>query len=222
MSVEVVTVWAPRPNHEKWRDGGGYLSLLNLQRKTAKHFGHFHTLVTDDASFEGALVTKLPENLMKAMLAGVIARLERPAEHDLALFDMDVLVNRPLDPIFASRRFDLGLTNRHDPVAPINNGAMFVPARSRERALAFFQAALDECEEHWGGDQEAISRMAAPVPEPNIDQVLERRGLRLWFMRGKVYAAVPKVQNAPHKSFTVHFKGDTKDWAAQYARTRIL
>lgn len=219
--TEVVTVWAPRKHHEKWR-GDEYLTLLALQRATAKRFGHTHTLITDDYSIEDAVHVALPENLMQAMLAGVIARLKRPVSDHLLFADMDVLIAKNLDPIFSSRSFDIGLTNRIDQVSPINNGSMFVAARARMRALHFFEEALAQCEPHWGGDQEAISRMVMPVPEPDHDQVLKRNGVRVWFMRMKVYAAVPKEINALHKSYTVHFKGETKAWAEQYARIRIL
>lgn len=223
MTVEVVTVWAPRKNHEKWR-GEEYLQLMKLQRETALYHGHRHTIVTDDDSLDlpNALHVELPENLMRALLAGIVSRLRAPTAGPILFADMDVLIARPLDSVFLSRKFDLGLTNRIDPVAPINNGSMYLHPRGSGRALRFFERALESCEPHWGGDQEAISRMAAPVPEPNQDTIEMRGDLRIWFMRMKVYAAVPKVENAPHHSFTVHFKGETKVWAEQYARTRIL
>lgn len=221
MSVEVCTVWAPRPTHEKWR-GDEYLRLLALQRRTAKYFNHRHTLITDDPSIEGAMQVQLPENLMQALLAGICARLRASARDHIAFLDMDVLVARPLDAVFHSRQFELGLTHRVDEVSPINNGSMFVHANAREKALTFFEACLAECQLHWGGDQEAISRRVMPVPEVDTDSVEMRNGILLWFMRMKVYAAVPKELNKPHKSFTVHFKGETKAWAEQYARSRIL
>lgn len=228
-TTEVVTIWAPRPGHEKWRED--YIALLNLQALTAKNFGHPHTIVTDTKDDEDLpeyskkLRVELPQNLMRAMIAGVIARLSYPSMRTNFLFvDADVLIGRSLDVVFYAHAFDIGLTRREDPVAPINNGAMYVHHAGLAHAMLFFEKALSVCGEHWGADQEAISQVAAPVPER--DGVTKRRGEfgRIAFLSMRDYACVPKVKGAFHQSkpYALHFKGETKNWAHEYARCWIL
>lgn len=215
MTVEVVTVWAPRESHEKWRVD--YLDLIRLQKRSAERFGHKHTVVTDaeiDKEF-GGLITLLPDELMPAMIAGVIARLRWGGDSDLVFLDADCLVVRNLDPVFERREFDLGLTRRISLAAPINNGAMYVDGHSIPQALRFFERALAFCGNHWGADQEAISQAAAPVPFNECVQ--ERFGVTISFLPMNLYSAVPKTKLMQHKrAFVVHFKGETKDWAQAY------
>lgn len=226
MSVEVVTVWAPRRHHEKWRDD--YCDLITLQRRTVLHFGHTHTVVTDDSRMTedgDALVVKLPDEVMPAMIAGVLERLERPVTCDLVFVDTDVLVNRDLHDAFEPRDFELALTNRIHELAPINNGVMLISRHGTEQARAFFTDALAVCGTHWGADQEAISAVAAPVPEPWQRTVIRRpRYGRIAFVNMKQYAVVPKERGAYHRKnpFMVHFKGATKDWAQEYAQRFIF
>lgn len=225
MSVEVVTVWAPRPKHEKWRED--YMALLRLQSLTALRFGHAHTILTDAPKGTGFPLlsvvqqVKLPQNLMQAMIAGVVARLSLPSEH-LLFVDADVLVGRELDSAF-SGAFDLGLTRRDDVRSPINNGSMYVHARGRAFALAFFERALARCGTHWGADQEAISAEAAPVPKED-GLVQTRPGGQIGFLSMRDYSCVPKTRGLEHSTqpYTIHFKGESKDWAADYADLYLL
>lgn len=222
MTVEVVTVWAPRPMHEKWRQD--YLDLLRLQRRTAEQFGHEHSVVSDEQMGDpfDCLLANLPESLMRAMIAGVIARLKLGAHNDLVFVDADCLVARDLAPAFDDDMFDIGLTNRISDKSPINNGAMYVRGSCALACVPFFERALALCGDHWGADQEAISQAAAPVPDQSC--VEDRDGLRFGFISMKKYAAVPKTPGKVHDKlpFIVHFKGDTKPWAAEYAERFIL
>lgn len=212
--IEVVTVWAPRPNHPKWRND--YTSLLDLQRKTAVKWGHQHTVITDNCP------ASLPDSLMHAMIAGVIARLEQGSDHHLVFVDVDVLIAKPLEEAFRNaEKFDVGLTRRDNDITPINNGVMLVPAGSIQKALDFFRAAYARCGSHWGGDQEAISAQAAPVP-PH-EAIYNRDGVRISFLNMRIFSAVPKERFKKHRdAICVHFKGETKEWADDYARLFIL
>lgn len=222
MSVEVVTVWVPRPDHPKWRED--YIDLIELQRQTAHHFGHTHIVVTDSegrGKFE-RLICNLPQSVMKAMLAGVLERLARPVTSDLVFLDCDALIGKDLSEAFDCS-FDLGLTRRLNKLAPINNGAVYVPQQSVAHADSFFRRALDICGDHWGADQEAISQIAAPVPE--ISGTIENRGgTRIAFLSMKTHNAIPKYEGKLHRSlpFVIHFKGQTKIWAQTYAEKFIL
>lgn len=225
--VEVITVWAPRPDHAKWRKD--YISLMALQSRTAREFEHTHTIVTDYPKIveqfpnSKVIVTKLPKDLMHAMIAGVIARLNKPCNHHLVFADIDVLVAKPLDEAF-DQTFDLGLTNRVNAVAPINNGVMYVDHKGITAALEFFTRALAVCQSHWGGDQEAISKIAAPVPEES-GLVEQRDWGTLAFLSLRTHACVPKIRGERHTPdpFTVHFKGEeAKGWARDYAKKYIF
>jgi hypothetical protein len=233
--IDVVTVFAPRPEHPQWRD---YLPLLRLQRDAAQHFGHHHLVVTDDAEsmreFE-TLQVDLPKSLMHAQLAGQVAYLEQWVEgggNPAVFVDADCLITRALDSAFDGS-FDIGLTHRDDEKSPINNGAMYLSGNQRRHVLLFFRGALAICGDHWGGDQEAISAMAAPVPKLSADKeerkragtiIEDRDGLRIGFLNGLDYNVSPKVEGARHarNPFVVHFKGETKAWMGTYARRFVL
>ncbi len=213
--VQVVTVYAPRPNHDHWRD---YLPLLRAQRDSAHRVGHDHLVVTDtDLGSEfDQMHTELSQELMPAMIEGVIARLIAPCNSHLALVDIDCLIAQNLLPIY-SDRFDLGLTHRLNEAAPINNGAMYVNRWGVPLALPIFENALSMCKLHWGGDQEAISKAVAPVPA--FDCIKLRGDCRVAFLNMKRFAAVPKHYLSQHgvESYIIHFKGETKDWMLPYA-----
>jgi hypothetical protein len=216
--LEVVTVWAPRPDHPKFRD---YLTLLEIQKKTIERVGHRHVVVTDGElpGYE-TIHVELPQPLMRAILVGQLAFLERwSGEHPAVLVDADCIVSRALEDAF-SGEWDIGLTNRPSKVSPIQNGAMYFAPGSRAAALALFRRALELCGEHWGGDQEAISQAVAPVP--NRQAVEERFGVRVGFLSTDPYNFTPGQPFKPrHDRFILHFKGANKHFAIDYARTHL-
>jgi hypothetical protein len=225
--IEVVTVFAPRGEASNWEH---YLPLLMLQKRTAEKFGHEHVVVCDRA-LKGFVVqpTQLPQSLMKAQIAGQVAYLERwDDSHPFVFVDADCLIARDLAPAFDGT-FDIGLTIRNDVNCPVNNGAMYFNPGARAFALEFFRLALEQCEDHWGGDQEAISRVAAPaVLEPHIvarvAPTMRRHAGRIAFLSMRSHNVIPKEEGRRHKSdpFVVHFKGATKAWAKTYADRFIL
>lgn len=218
--LEVVTVWAPRPEHEKWRD---YLPLLELQKKSAERVGHRHVVVTDtELPGYDTLPVKLPQNLMQAILAGQLEYVSRwSGEFPIVLADADCLVIRDLEAVFDGT-FDVLLTSRNNPAAPIQNGAMYFAAGSQDAARQLLHRALQLCKEHWGGDQEAIAQAAAPVPL--VLHVIEPRfGKRFYFASPDPYNFSPRghpPKMNPNR-FIVHFKGDTKHFVPAYARDML-
>lgn len=215
--LEVVTVWTPRPQHSKWRD---YMQLLALQRASVARVGLSHRVVSD-VPLQGydTLEADLPESLMHAMLAGALAYARQwSGVHPVVLLDVDCLVCRDLRQAFTGE-FDVLLTNRPDPLAPIQNGAMYFAPGNGAAAVALFERALELCEEKWGGDQSAIAAAVAPVPEMHCVQ--ERFGARFAFVSTELHnhstkGGMPK--RAPTR-FVEHFKGDLKIHAAEFART---
>lgn len=212
--IEVVTVFTPRKSHPKWMDYG---PLLKAQQGSVTVHGHKHVVVSD-AKYKGfnvLPVPKLSECLMHAIMEGQLAYLRQwSGNHPVVLLDVDCLVAKPLDPIFKHRDFDLGLTNREaEHVSPINNGAMYVAPGNKDAVVAFFERAYALCGSHWGGDQEAISQAAAPVPFTH--GIEERNGLRIYFMSMLTFAAVPEDANRrfKHSPYVIHFKGEErKKW----------
>lgn len=219
--LEVATVWAPRPDHPKWRTD--YLEMLELQRRTAERVGHRHVVVTDvELPGFNAIRASLPRSLMHAILEGQLAYLRQWSnKHAVVLLDIDCVVCRSLDEAFDGT-FDIGLTNRDNPAAPIQNGAMYFKSGAKPAALALFARALELCGEHWGGDQEAIAQAVAPVPHGEAREM--RFGVRLAFLSTGSHNHSPKCRQ-PVKlmagRFIEHFKGETKSHAPGFAR-RLL
>ncbi len=228
MNVQVVTVFAkrdPRPECPPWQE---YLPMLRLQRDSARWFGHGHMVVTDADLGEEfqTLRTNLPAELMPAMVSGVVARLKAAqygtTSMHIVFVDADCLIAKNLDDAF-DVNWELGLTYRAHPTAPINNGAMYVHRDGIYPAMRFFEDAQARCGTHWGADQEAISQAAMPIVS-EIGAVGLRHGCRVGFLNMKRYAAVPKSHLSKHgaETFIVHFKGDTKRWMADYANEFIF
>lgn len=225
MRVEVVTVFAPRPDHPKWMD---YLPGMRLQKRTAEKFGCRQVVVTD-AELDGfdTIKVDLPKSLMKAILVGQIAYLEQwDDSHCVMLIDADCLLARdPLSAFTNHGEYDLGLTWRADPRCMINNGAMYAMAGSKRRVLSFFRHALSMCGDHWGGDQESISMAAQPDPQDEWGKG-ERLGCVVQFLPMRHFNCTPgrdgaKVLDPP--PYVVHFKGEhRKAWMATYAEKHIL
>lgn len=225
--IEVVTFYSPRPGHEKLIADFGRLMIL--QKKTAEKFGHRHVVISD-RQFKHLNVCQvsLPESLMKAILAGQVAYLEQwSGEHPVVMVDADCLIARNLAEAFWLP-FDLGLTNREHDSARINNGAMYIAPGNKPAVLRFFKGALASCQDHWGGDQEAISRMAEPIPLGHCIEARRYEGidapLRMGFFSMKTHNVVPTMPGVRHKKnpYVVHFKGDRKQWMELYASKFIL
>lgn len=217
MTIEVVTVFSAQPHHEKWRSE--FYELMRAQKHSAESYGHTHKVMTD-ARIAGmnCEIVDLGRDLMRAMIIGVIKRLELPTDKHLVFVDVDCLVNRPIGVVFRKRvGFDLALTIRDNDVAPVINGAMYVRKEGTGNALMFFREALRLCASHWGGDQEAISQAAAPVPKEQ--DIGHRSGCDIAFLAAKHYAPTPKHAGHYHDGAPiVHFKGDAKDYMLDYAR----
>lgn len=221
--VSVVTVFAPR--FEEYPDSAKYLPLLELQRKSVERMpNHHHVVMSDKPLAElgfNTILCELPQSLMKLILCAQIAFLEQWDNlHPVVLVDVDCLVNRGLYEVFEMRDFDIALTARDNKVSPINNGAMYVAVGAKRFALKFFNMALAQCEDHWGGDQEAISRVAAPVPRDPTTEY--RHGGRVRFLPMLRYNTIPKGEGEVHRKndpFIIHFKGvECKPWMATYAK----
>lgn len=214
--IEIVTVWAPRPAHPKFID---YMPLLDLQRRSVERVKHRHRVVceTQLAGYDCLEVGALPESLMHAILAAQLKYVEQwDDSHPVVMLDIDCMVMRPLDDIF-EEPFDILLTYRANEASPIQNGAMYFNAGAKQAALRFLDSAYALCKEHWGGDQEAISKAVAPVPDQDMNE--ERFGACIAFRSTKKYNWSPKLLRRDYKKNRniVHFKGESKQMAATFS-----
>jgi len=218
--IDVVTIWAPRPGDRAIRHAAcnlaSYLPLMKMQRETCAKFGHRHRVVSDTEvpGFDVIRAT-LPPKFSAAMVAGQIAAIEAwdNADH-LVLADCDVLIGRNLAGAFDGS-FDIGLTRRDEATSPINNGVMYIAAGARGAALAFYRAAFTLCLDHWGGDQQAVSKAAEPVLESGVHL---RQGARVAFLPCKRYNMTPDVNGTAGQGgpFAIHFKGERKHKMAPF------
>lgn len=218
MTVEVCTTLMEHADHPEWVN---YIPLLRAQRDSAAKRGHKHSVVTntDLGSEFNQIHCDLGTGLMKGLIKGVCHRLKGSAERHLLFVDVDCLINRELDSIYEEHDFDLILTRRISEISPVNNGAMYVRRTGIDSAIGFFEYALSICKEHWGGDQEAISQAAMPVPMKE-DGIGIRQGCTVKFVSMQKHNAVPKARLIPFDGdkYVLHFKGKTKEWMLDYAR----
>lgn len=235
-SVDVVSVWVPRPKHEKWRD---YMPLLALQALTVEHFRHGHIIMCDQHVRDGSLKGLRPgvrlvhfqaeDSLMRAILQGQLAFFEQWDEaRPIVLVDLDCVVCENLCGAFDFVPGDwlMGFTVRPNNIAPIQNGAMYFAPGSRDAAIKLFTKALSMCGDHWGGDQESIAKALAPVPHgPGL--IDKRFGVSVAWLCPDQFNYSPKAirQKPVRGRFIAHFKGDSKSIAhtfvKQYLRDQI-
>jgi hypothetical protein len=91
-------------------------------------------------------VIRRPIDATKVMYERMVSELkfirERGSDSDLLFIDADMLINGPLDSLFA-RDLDLGLTYRDHPDMPINGGLIAVARHGSAAAEAFFGCVVD-------------------------------------------------------------------------------
>lgn len=213
--IDVVTVWAPRPEHPKFQE---YMPLLELQAKTVRRAGHRHVVVTDtDMPGYNTIKVDLPKSLLKALVAGQLAYAKRwKGDHRVVMLDVDCMVVRSLDRAFNG--FDVGLTIREHPTQPIQNGAMYFEGtrEAKNAAVEMLERTLEMCGHKWGEDQEALA-LAVDPPKKYGPEI--RFGARFEFLPVNLHNHADKQTHRRRlepRVFVEHFKGDTKAQAADY------
>ena len=233
--MNIVTFYAPRPDHFLFQDYSIYIRLLH---DSCKKFGHRLIVITDtEAPSFDCFRVELPDNLMKAVLAGQIAYLESDlAKEDTVFIDPDcVFVNDPAR-LFADQEFDIALTThpitaqylkldatdgttKYVPFedSVLNNGAMYV--RGGADVLKFWRKALGICDPEWGGDQKALGVAFDAVEEHGL---YERDGVKVRFLPEDPYNLAPEHpgQDCSH-AVVLHFRGSRKEWAPNYCHDRF-
>jgi hypothetical protein len=211
--MNIVSFYAPRPEHPFFQDYRPYLALL---RESCARFGHQHLVLTDDPMEIGAddaYVVDLPRPLMKAVLAAQYAYLADPAnahEPTLLVGADCVLANDPA--AYFPTDCDLAVTVGDFADCRMNTGAIFVPHPCQVAEI--WADALAHVGEDWGDDQTSLYRA-----------IQERPTHGLWSADVRELPVDP-FNLAPEfpgddcrRGVVLHFRGPRKRWMQSYCQS---
>lgn len=198
-----------------------YLKQLSMLARSCARLGLPLAVLADRPidGFDCCLITPEP-SLMRTVLAAQCGYLNSPwFRDDTVLVDSDILFLRV--PIEGFGDWDICLTTRkgvRSPFGrpPVNNGAVYCRAMSRDRCVAFFDAALARCGDFWGADQWALSEAAAPVGH---NETAERSGATVRFVPARALNYAPRSLDDPRAvdAAVLHFKGWRKELMPAFA-----
>ena len=206
--MNIVSFYAPRPEHPFFQDYRFYLDLL---RESCARYGHRHIVLTDDAAAVGgdgdAYQMDLPRSLMRAYVTALRVYCSDPqfANVPTLLTGADcVLANNPAG-VLAGPQFDMAITTGDFADCRMNCGAIWVP--NPARVAAIFSEALGTVTDEWGSDQTAIyaavQRQSAflTVKELPVDP----------------YNLAPEHPSDDcTRGVVLHFRGPRKRWMTDY------
>lgn len=207
--INVVSFYAPRPEHPFFQDYQPFLKLLD---ESCRRYGHRHIVLTDDpdqCAGCDTYETPLPRALMKAYLAAMAAYLtdKQFADTPTLLTGADcVLAN---DPAVMDMGYDLTITtDDRFQDCRMNCGAIFV--RRPADVAHVFRDALERCGDEWGDDQRAVyaAIMASDlsVKELPCDP----------------YNLAPENPGDDcSRGVVLHFRGPRKNWMVDYCHTHL-
>lgn len=206
--MNIVSFYAPRPEHEFFQD---YTPFLDLLRLSCERYGHRHVCLTDDATVRDGFVCDLPRPLMRAYLAAQLAYLEAhpdtpslmtgadcvlaadPACFEQVCGDADIVIT--VDDRFADCR--------------INMGAIYLPRPGL--LVPVWRDALARCGVEWGDDQRAFR-----------DALAAWEGVKVREVPCDLYNRAPDHPGDDNlRGVVLHFRGPRKAWMADYCRQHL-
>ena len=209
--MNVVSFWAPRPEHPFFQDYAPYLDLLAA---SCAKYGHKHVCLTDDATVRDAYVVDLPRSLMRAFITAQYAYLSDPAnaETPTLLAGADCVLAQDPWPERCMTLRDFVRTEMSDIIITtddrftdcrMNMGAMWIP---RPAAVAHVWAdALASMGDEWGDDQRAVYA------------ALQRSGLKITELPCDPYNLAPENPGDDcTRGVVLHFRGPRKAWMTDY------
>jgi hypothetical protein len=201
--MNVVSFYAPRPEHPFFQD---YTPFLNLLRLSCERFGHRHIVLTDDPAVgDDAYVTDLPRSLMKATIAAQLAYLSDPqfAGVPTLLTGADcVLANDPEAMAWHGSDLTITTDDRFQDCR-MNCGAIYIP---RPGLLAHVWVdALARCGDEWGDDQTSV--YAALLASEAVVHDLPCDPYNL---------APEHPGDDCRRAVVLHFRGPRKRWMVDY------
>lgn len=202
--MNILSFWAPRPDHKFFQDYTPYLDLLRL---SCERFGHQHVCLTDDPSVRDGYVVELPHSLMRAFLTAQHAYLSDPAnaETPTLLTGADCVLARDPAEVLAGDADIVITTDDRFTDCRMNMGAMWIP---RPAAVAHVWAdALANMGDEWGDDQRAVYA------------ALCRSNLTIRELPCDPFNLAPEHPDDDcRRGVVLHFRGPRKDWMAEYCR----
>jgi hypothetical protein len=162
------------------------------------------------------------DRVMFSRLQAQIKMLEEaPSAGHTAFLDADMLINRPLAPLF-SEDFDLALTYRANAEMPINGGVILVKQGRRAKAAQFLKRVAEVYatryadQQHWWGDQRAlIDVLGRERFDRRTSDSVKADGVTIRLLPCDEYNFSPENElhciAAPLRDkFILHFKGERK------------
>lgn len=205
--MNIVSFYAPRPEHPFFQDYRPFLALL---RESCVRFGHDHLVLTDDpmeVGSEDAYVVDLPRSLMKALIAAQHAYLADPAMADepTLLTGADCVLAR--DPAWmAEHDADIVITVGDFADCRMNCGAIYI---RRPAVLApVWETALAHVGDDWGDDQTSLY---LAIQQAGV------RGLKIVELPVDPYNLAPEHPDDDcTRGVVLHFRGPRKRWMVDY------
>jgi uncharacterized Rossmann fold enzyme len=219
--MNVVSFYAPRPDHPYFQD---YRPFLRILDESCKKYGHKHIVLTDDKSLSDEFeifFVELPHSLMKAIGTAQTAYLKSHlAKEDTLFTGADcVLASDPAKVM--EDDFDVALTLGDFKDCILNCGAMFI--RGGIEVSDIFDCALERCGNEWCDDQKSLAQMFHPdLSKIGTSEILWPWGLKVKWLSVDPYNLAP--DNPGHDcshAVVVHFRGSRKNWMKDYCAINL-
>lgn len=209
--MNVVSFYAPRPDHPFFQD---YIPYLRILDESCRKYGHKHIVITDASSLEdlNTFHADMPQDLMQAILAGQLAYLESGlASEDTLLCGADCVLAQDPAAAFAVP-FDIACTTHPFTDCILNTGAIFI--RGGANAAPIWRRALEGCGKTWGDDQLSLAAELNPTLEHGL---YDRAGLKVRFLPVDPWNLAPEFPgDACEGAVMLHFRGPRKAWMADH------
>ncbi len=231
--ITVCSFWIDLP--EQFPNAPDYLAMLNILDASCRRAGMSHIVMTNRATAPriqteelAAFVMDLPNNLMQASTEAHAQCVACDVHGDLLFVGADCLIRRDFRHQLPKGDLAIAYMMRHKRWR-INNGFVYVPARSREKVAPLFRRIANDTSEEMFDDMLAFERAIEPMPD--WYGVHQREGLAVNFLplpKWNRYMAVSKrtpepLLDAAEEANVLHFMGGHDngkklyfDWAARH------
>ena len=201
-----------------------YIDMLKILDASCRRFGYEHVVLTDIVTCEAVaeagftpFMADLPRSLMKSTTEIQARWLASPhsAEVDTVFVGADCIIRQDFRPALPVADFGVVYMKGHKKWR-LNNGFMYVPAKSREKVAPLFRLIADDTGEAMCEDMIAIER--ALIPMPKDFGTGNRRGLKVAFLpvekwnRGYLIDPADPASDA----YVLHFMGDWEQGKARF------
>ena len=219
----IVSYYSPRPDEFGDR-AYAYDEAIGCIEASCARLGLKHVLLTEKGNEERiphvdkarifAIDGTQSLKLMQATVAGMMAYIRHAGTGDggVILTGVDCLFLKDPSPIFDGGDWDVAVTIGPYSPGGLNNGFVALPPNRGDAAARFYELALHNCPEEWGGDQESIRRIVHPLAP--VGSIVDRHGFKVRFLDMDTYNLPPASLDDPAipSAYMLHFKGARKDF----------